>query len=294
MIRSVFIVGAGRSGTKFMMNVLNNSDSVHLAPEIHYFSWLFHAGFRKNLRKAYKRVNGEYDLNDVVSCILNGEHFGTYWRRDNGFSEAEIRKWFEGRKVSEENIYKFLIDHDAARNRAADQLLLRGEKGGSNVFHLKELFEWFPEARVIFMYRAPLDVLKSEVNKGSKPDYPLSKRNPLYAYGLVPMVFLIWALGALNALRYARRHPQIYFVSYEQMASALDEVARTLASACGIAYSEELCKVSRVDSSFGSSEGKAYWNPPAWVRGLYRLFLDPLRKQLDRKSVHRGLSAPSA
>lgn len=295
MIKGIFIVGAGRSGTKFMMNVLNNNSSIHLAPEIHFFSSLFHSGFRKNLRKKYKQIDGQYGLDDVVECILDGKHFGTYWRRENGITDAGIREWFKGRDVSEENIYKYLIEHDVSRYGDGKEvgITLRGEKGGSNIFHLNELLEWFPDASVIFMYRNPLDVLKSEVNKGSKPDYPLNKRNPLYAYGLVPAVFLIWALGAMNVLRYKRKYNNIHLVSYEQMVKRLDEVTRTITALCGVEYSERMCNVMKEDSSFNSGEVASYWNPPGWVMALYSILLNPLRKKLDSQSIHHDTDALS-
>ena len=75
-----------------------------------------------------------------------------------------------------------------------------GEKTPLNIFHIRRLFKWFPNAQILFIYRNPIDVLRSEVNKKNKPDYFLAKDNPLYPYGLVVFVFFEWLLAALIAL----------------------------------------------------------------------------------------------
>src|SRR3989344_1618223 len=196
MIGPLFIVGAGRSGTKFLMNILNNSQFVHIAPEIHYFSSLIHNGFRKNIRKSYG-TSTEYGIDQVMKSLRRRDNFGTYWRRGNKFIEQEVMSWFCDRRMDEKSIYEYIIHHDYAHN-APDKPHIKhlGEKTPSNIFHVGRILKWFPDATILFIYRNPIDVLKSEVNKGHKPDYPLSKSNPLYAYGLIAYVFTEWLLAS--------------------------------------------------------------------------------------------------
>ena len=95
--RAIFVTGAGRSGTKFLMNLLNRHPDVYIGPELHFFSRILHKGFLFNLRRRQKSTpDGVLTLDMAVDCILNDHHFGTFWHL-NKITEAEIREWFEGK-----------------------------------------------------------------------------------------------------------------------------------------------------------------------------------------------------
>ncbi|MEW6331327.1 MAG: sulfotransferase [Pseudomonadota bacterium] len=287
MTTPLFVVGAGRSGTKFLMNILNNSEHVHLAPEIHYFSSLMHDGFRKNLRRKHGK-KPEYRIEEVVDCLRSGRNFGTYWRRKNEFPDPEIETWFRDRRVDDKGIYEYIVRHDSVASASGKRRLrYLGEKTPSNVFHIGTLLDWFPDAVLLFMYRNPVDVLKSEVNKGFKPDYPLSKSNPLYAHGLVVYVFAVWLLAAVIALFYkARNRDSIHFISYDYMAGNVEDVAQRLAGKLDIPYLPSMCQVEKVDSSMAQAAPGNLWTPPSWIAWLYRITLFPLMAKLDRRSLH--------
>ena len=287
MTRRLFVVGAGRSGTKFMMNVLNNSDQVHLAPEIHFFSSLIHKGFRRNVRKLFGKRD-RYDAKQVAQALLRERHFGTYWRRDNAFDEADILACFSSGGASLREIYAYIIDHDCRREtKDKQELVYVGEKTPANVFHLTELRRWFPDAQFVFMFRDPIEVLSSEVNKDLKPDYPISKDNPIYPYGLVAFVFWEWLIAALHVLRFRARHPgQVILVRHRQMVDDLPGTTRRVAERIGIPFEETLCEVRKVDSSFATGDKSTWWCPPGWIKGCYKLFLGPLDRMMLRRSVH--------
>lgn len=287
MTKPLFIVGAGRSGTKFLMNILNNSPFVHLAPEIHFFSSLIHAGFRKNLRKACG-TKKQYGVGEILECLCRPDNFGTYWRRQNEFSERGLREWFQDKPTEDRNIYQFIIQHDYLRRVSGKpRLKYLGEKTPSNIFHVGEILGWFADATVLFIYRSPLDVLKSEVNKGHKPDYPLKKSNPLYAYGLVAYVFLEWLLAAVLALAHRHRCPNnVVFISYDFMNHDVQGVIRRVAGILDIPYAPEMCQVEKVDSSLSGDATDAVWTPPRWIAWMYGAFLSPIMMLLDRRAVH--------
>jgi hypothetical protein len=281
-------MGAGRSGSKFLMNILNNSDLVHLAPEIHYFSSLIHNGFRKNLRRAYG-VKTEYRIDEVIECLRRRDNFGTYWRRENEFNDQEIKTWFYDKRIDDKNIYEYIIQHDR-KHYAPSKTHIKyiGEKALTSIFHLGKILKWYSDATILFIYRNPINVLKSEVNKGLKPDYPLSKSNPLYAYGLIIYVFAYWLLAAIIALFYrARYRNNVVFVSYDYMTHNIEDVVQRITTVIDIPYRSEMCLVEKVDSSLSDNTSNAAWTPPKWVVWLYKMTLSPLMTKLDRQAVHR-------
>ena len=84
LMKHLFVCGAGRSGTTFLWKILNNSPSVNLATEMHYFSSLFHNGFLYNYKKL-KRKTGRVSLDNLIHCLTEGNHFGMYWEKCQSF-----------------------------------------------------------------------------------------------------------------------------------------------------------------------------------------------------------------
>lgn len=282
----IFIVGVGRSGTKFLMNILNNSPYVHIAPEIHYFSSIVHNGFLKNLRKQIKTCK-KLTIDEVVNCLMCSQHFGTYWRRNIHFSIQEIRKWFEKREINEKNVYEFIIEHDYLLNgRDKKRLKYIGEKTPSNVFHVKQLYEWFPDSTMLFLYRNPIDVIRSEVNKDHKPDYPVNRGSVLYASGLVAYVVFVWFVAAVIGVYYKlTRKDSFYVAAYEDLNLHVEDTVKRICSKIEIPYTRDLCTVQKVDSSYLKGEDQSHWYPPKWVSLIYTILLSPLRIVLDKVSL---------
>jgi len=137
-----------------------------------------------------------------------------------------------------------LIDFDLrSGNKQTATIRYVGEKTPLNIFHVGTLFKWFPEAIVLFIYRNPILVLQSEVNKRQKPDYPIKKSNKFYAYGLVVFVFLEWVLASVIGVIYKyRRNQNFIIVSYEQLALSCADSVRAISRAVDIEYSDDLCE----------------------------------------------------
>ena len=129
-----------------------------------------------------------------------------------------------------------------------------------NIFHVKQLFSWFPDATILFIYRNPIDVLRSEVNKPQKRDYPLRKKNLLYASGLVMFVFFEWLLAAVIALYNNAVHKEYFFViSYEYLSAHQELSVQKVCSAIKIEFKENLCEAEKIASSYSDGKKREYW-----------------------------------
>ncbi len=285
-IKHIFIVGAGRSGTKFIMNILNNSRFIHIAPEIHYFSSLTHNGFLKNLKRTIKESK-QFTIEEVIYCLSHCNPFGTYWKRNFNFPKEEILEWFREKDLNEKSIYEFLIEQDYIKeNINKPNLKYIGEKTPLNIFHVRKLFKWFPEAKILFIQRNPLEVLSSEVNKDYKPDYPLNKSNLFYPYGLVIYVMVIWFMAAIIAIYNLINHRNKFFIiSYKYLNLQIEESVQQITEKIDIPYTKDLCNVKKVDSSYSKGE-KSYWQPPKAIILLYKIFLSLIYRILDKLSLN--------
>lgn len=285
-VKHIFIVGAGRSGTKFIMNILNNSQFVHIAPEIHYFSSLTHNGFLKNLRKSIKKTR-QFTIEEVIYCLRYGKHFGTYWKRKFNFTREEILEWFKEKDINEKTIYEFIIEQDYIKeNINKPNLQYIGEKTPLNIFHVGRLLKCFPEAKIIFIHRDPLQVLGSEVNKDYKPDYPFKKGNPLYPYGLMLYVMTVWFLAAIIAIyNYLNHRNKFIIISYKYLNLHIEKSVQQITNKIAIPYTEDLCNVKKIDSSY-SEDKKSFWHPPKAIILLYKILLSPIHSILNKLSLN--------
>ena len=286
-MKHLFITGAGRSGTTFLRKILDNSPLIHLATEIHYFSSLYHRGFLRNFSEM-KRKTKAVSIENVINCIQAGNHFGMYWQKNRHFPQNEIHKYFSNKRLDGKNIYEYLLEHSlqaSGKNRKKIKYL--GEKTPLNIFHTRQLLKWFPEAIILYIHRNPIDILRSEVNKKNKPDYFLSKDNPLYPYGLVIFVFFESLLAALIALyNNTVNKNNLFVISYEQLSSHQKESLLKICSAIDIDYNESLCEFKKIASSYQGGKAEMYWYPPKFVYLIYRFLLNPLSGLLDKVSLN--------
>lgn len=290
----LFVTGAGRSGTSFLMKVMTRSPEVHVATEIHFFSSLFHDGLWKNFRRAaggrWARVR--WSPEEWASFLNSGRHFGIFWKKAVPFSPEEAANFFGDAPVGPRQLYRFLLHRDFGRKAAEKSARYIGEKTPLNIFHAERLFRWFPDARILFIYRNPVDVLRSEVNKGEKPDYPVDRRSPVYAWGLIGFVFLEWLMAGLIALWQSRRRPDRFLViSYEALTADPVAVGRGISERLEIGFAEDMVRVRRFASSYSGKSREEAWRPPRWVERAFQVFLAPVRRKLDQVRIQPGEAA---
>lgn len=246
---------------------------------------MYHNGFLKNYRK-WKDPNNDPTPDELYYCLTSLNHFGMYWQKNPYFTIKEIENFFSDRKIAEKNIYEFLFQHDLKLSgKEIDKIKYIGEKTPINVFHLGDILNWFPEATVLFIFRDPIMVLKSEANKNVKPDYPMTKSNPLYHIGIVIFVFIEWLLAGLIALNHVKNMKNKFrIISYETLIDSKHEMVEVLSKSLGINFDEKLYDVGKIDSSYSAKKKKIYWEPSFMVKILFNL-LTPLYNRLKNLSV---------
>jgi len=283
--KHLFIVGAGRSGTTFLWRILNNSPEVHLCTEIHYFSRIYHNGFLKNFQK-WKKTIKTITPKELYSCLTELNHFGMYWIKNPDFKENEVEEYFRNRKIREKDIYEFLFRHDLQlTDKNKHNVKYLGEKTPANIFHLCKIFSWFPEAKAVFIFRNPINVLKSEANKERKPDYPIKKSNPLYNFGIILFVFFEWILSSIIALYYRKVMGEAFIiVNYESIIESKHTVIKNLCDQLKIDFFNRIYEVDKIDSSFSTKQGKIFWSPSTHIKIVFSS-LNFLFNRLKKHSI---------
>ncbi len=286
MQKYLFICGAGRSGTTFLWKILNNSSQVSLAPEIHYFSSLYHNGFLSNYRKYFSEKKPA-SIIELRKCFNAGNHFGIFWDKHKEFIDSDLSIFFKDKPITEKNIYSYLMERDAyAGNKDKDALQFLGEKTPLNIFHISRLSKWFPESQFLIIYRKPIDVLKSEVNKKEKPDYFFKKSNPLYSMGITVFVFIEWFFAALLTIHNKKKlSTRLSIISYEQLRKRQPQTIKKICGAVGIQYTEDLCVYKKIGSSYSKLPISQQWEPPQPTNLLFSVFFRPFLHRLSKISI---------
>ncbi|WP_263831176.1 sulfotransferase family protein [Salinibacter sp.] len=119
------------------------------------------------------------------------------------------------------------------------------QKATSYVFYVEDILECFPEARLLFLARNPLDLAASMKRRG------VWRAVARMAYG--------WNKGVRLARRLAQKHPNnLAVIRYEDFVRAPEEEMRSICSFCGLTFYEETLRiphVNRSESPYNQSSG---------------------------------------
>lgn len=278
----VSIVGVSRSGTTLMRNVLNRSSSVAVASENYFLGHLVKSqGMRRILCDRFSLANDD-DLRRLVDFIYSGEfrqvtwqkNWG-YWRwlRDNVSREKLIRRLTRSDRT-ERALFLALV---GAYAEAQGKPIL-GEKTPSHFRYLEQLFDWFPDAKVVHMVRDPRGNWWSEWRRRGrqKPHelpgpYRLAKRTDTSLKGLITAV-VTYAWGeAMRARAWARREvPRSYLVvRFEDLVAAQGREIRRICRFLDIPFEPQMLDQEVV--SRGHKQGMKGFDREAakrWKEGI--------------------------
>lgn len=271
----IFVVGASRSGTKFLMNTLNRHSLVNISPETHWFSRLIHRGFIRTARETGDLKN-DRNLQRLLDKMFNHGIFGTFWKSPPVTREAIQRRFF-----ASDRSFRVLFSELLDEHRQLSGKSIAGEKTPSHVFHVKTLLGWFPEARIIQMIRDPRAVLSSEMHKNAKPDYPLKKKNFLYNAGLLVAVSIGWYLAMRKDRRYKAVFSNNYLsIRYEDLQNNHQQTVESICRFLSLEFEQSMLNPPREDSSF-ATDGVTddLRQLPRWMLSATELFLGRTMKR---------------
>lgn len=282
MNKLVFIVGAPRSGTKFLRNTLVKSGPICIMPETHFFSKLIHAGVIKKTRFLFP-FDSDEKLSNLKKILESKEIFGSWWRYHNDIDYSNVIQKFRESKCRTYRELFLIILNEYAQHHKCD---IVGERTPTNIFHVKRLLEWFPDAKIIHILRNPFSVIASEFYVSEKLGFPLKKNTLFYRPLLFPIILLRWYIIYRLHFYYNKKYPSNYMlVKYEELylnrGKVLAEISKFLNVKLDARKSE---KLEIVNSSFGN---KGNYNPlNSWKTNLpfvYKLLIQillffPLRR----------------
>lgn len=210
-IRPVFIVGPSRSGTSITRVLCNQSSSLHIADETHFFEDLqVKLGANRLLNEDQKKLCEDYFL------TLARRPYG----HDGNAKRMEISREFltaEAEKYGGTSLAYFMAycDIQAKAHRKSRW----GEKTPRHVFCLERIFKDFPKAQVICLVRDPrASILSYRDWAKSEAMSEVERRRVIASYNII-VASLLWRTAVDTAQTAQKKWGQekIYLLKYEDL-----------------------------------------------------------------------------
>ncbi len=247
-MKRIFVLGKDRSGTKWLSNIILNSDKV------------------KGIQSEYHRGIVETNLFEVFPSI-----FGTLNRIDNyiAFVETftsgdffrltglEKKLLYENRFKDYLTVFEFVMD--AFTRKEGGKAWLQK----AHILNFFKLKKKFPDANFIIIERAFLDNVKSAINFQKK----------IGIKGSLTREVLLYILSKKARKKIIRKFP-VFFIKYSDIKNKNIELLIKIFEFAGIEFKECFLDVSyRKNTSFSNREEKERYGKWFDVKSLFLYYL---------------------
>ena len=251
----VMIVGIPRSGTSLLTALLNNHPDVYIAPESHYFFYLW--GSRRILGQPITPSV----FNKFESYFSSLQNIGSGWKKTE-FSIPELKeKFFKQTDLSYERLLDLFLEMLA--EKAGKQVY--GEKTPLHLYFLQTIYTSYQDASVIHVVRDGRAVVSSLLSTGwggNHIEYSLFWENGIN---------LANRYRALNETRYLQ-------IKYEDLLLESERVLQEICNFLDIDFSKDMLDFNYTNTAFDDSK-KDYRG------GFDRMALARWQKVLSRETI---------
>lgn len=224
--RPIFIVGAPRSGTTLLRSLLAAHPGIAVTPETHFLTTAAKFG---NLHRPAS------DFDRFWERYSNSTRF-----RDLGIDRTECRARMGANPTFREAFATLLTLYA----RTAGKVRV-GEKTPKHIFHIRDLLEWFPNARLIAVERDPRAVIASQLRSPwiRKKLAPLSLRGGILVRSRLTCIMTLareWSEIYEVRLPEWNSEKRVLTLCYEEFVRQPEESLRDVCEFLGEVYDPEM------------------------------------------------------
>ncbi|MBE9192481.1 sulfotransferase [Gloeocapsopsis crepidinum LEGE 06123] len=244
----IFIVGASRSGTTLMKQILNKHSDVHITlRETHYFDDLR----VKMAGREQQALNlEEIKLTEDYFLALTHKRYGEGIPEQGWMDRIELRTLAQKLGCGTDSYFEAFCQLSAQR----DNKNIWGEKTPRHIFKLSEILTRYPNAKVICMVRHPGGVIASyrdwrNVAASSQKNRITNSYNPT-------IISLMWK-AAFNAALQARDQfgtNRVYIQRFEDLIIDPESTLSALTSWLTLDYEPSILEIDLVNSSYSNKQ----------------------------------------
>lgn len=260
----LFIVGNSRSGTTLMGQILDRHSNVHTFEELHFFEEIWSPG----------NDDGQIDRNEainIVARLINIARDGYLTvPKPQAYSEEAANLLGNNKRVfwSAPAVYSKFLFFESSKHGCE----IPCEQTPRYGHYIKEIFEQFPNARVINMVRDPRDVMLSQKHRwkigshGGVSSLVSTIRSWANYHPIVTS--LIWR-SSVRAVKKVSADSRVLEVKFEDLVSDPESVLKPLMPEIGLEYDSSMLAVGSITSSFKPDGGEGIDSSRAsnWSKG---------------------------
>jgi hypothetical protein len=267
--RPIFVVGAPRTGTTLVKEILNRHPKIHLFDEVHFFERVWDDRTKLgDLADAHNQTRAIQRVRGIV------QHYGT----DKDVASLLTEELFRERLQEAGNDYRNLLAIPLKTGAALHGATRWGDSSPQDVLYLSTILDWFPKARVIATVRDPRGFLCSYKNY-------YRREEPLYREAYNPLTNSILWKSYMSAVLEAKAAPwgeAVHWFRYESLVVDPEAEVRRICEHVGVEYDAGLIDVERMNSSFESGPGYTS------RRGIFSTSRDRWRTELTPTEIWVG------
>lgn len=259
----IFVVGLGRSGTTLTARILDRHSHVSMCGETH-----FH---HHTARRDGRALLSDDEAREILDALP---------MRWTGADPDDVVETFRTSDRSLRSLFDTIL---TARMRRHGKVRC-GEKTPSHFWYLDRLFEWYPDARLVYLVRDPRRVHDSFLRSRFAPRLRAIER------GVVPRA-LYWNHGARTLRRFRKTHAdQVFTLRFEDLVADPETSVRSLCAFLDEPFEAEMLDITSENSSFGDLGDRAGIQTRALTRpfGLPRSTLIALEVLCGAEMVEQG------
>jgi len=242
----IFVVGAGRSGTTLLQLMLNAHPNIAVMGELHYFDEILQIKKIVPLLDSPKKIELFFSLIKKIHSVLFLPNI------EQILNEVKLKMEIEN-ECTYEKFYRYVLE-EFAKSKKANRF---GEKTPPNIRYIKQLFEMFPNSKIIHIVRDPRDVIASSIKMH-------------WIANDVVINVLKWKCEILYSKQFSKKNSYME-VLYEELIYNPEEQLRNICVFIGEEYDSKMMEYYKTAKSYVKNEPwKVGTNKPANTSAIGR------------------------
>ncbi len=242
----IFIVGNSRSGTTMLLRSFNNHPNMMVLNELHFFEQLW------SPEDKGKSISKEQAV-ELASKLLLTQRVG-YMTHDQDYrpfleEASQLIDELATATISAEDVFNYFTKREVQLNHKH----VVCEKTPQNVFYLKEIFELYPNAKVINMVRDPRAILLSQKNKWNRrnlgADYMTKREAFRLRINYHPITLSKLWNAAIHAANLFHQDERLISIRFEDLLENPEFTLRKMCAHIQVGFDAQMLQITQESSS---------------------------------------------
>lgn len=240
---NIFILSQHRTGSTLLRNLLNENSQIVMA----FDEMNLYEPMRKTTLD--RLLSDASDAESLVSMILEKKVYGTFWQEfsKSGISVSELRERLDqcGELTPRAVLQAVLVCLAETKG-----VKFSGVKYPLHFSRIGLLRDWFPDCKIIMLFRNPKSMIASKLND---PATCARKRISLiHRFIIHYFTLLLFSWEFVRSVSiYEQYCDRVHKVNYESLVIDQRAIIEGICQYCGVAFESKMLSVSGKESSFG-------------------------------------------